>query len=83
MAGADLSLGGAALAAEAINTGFVDEYQLNLVPAVVDGGKGFPARNYDASDSRASLFLDAGLLCGRPASIAFGGCFTQNARGSR
>jgi dihydrofolate reductase len=38
-AGADLSVGGAALAAQAIQAGLVDEYQLFLVPVVVGGGK--------------------------------------------
>jgi dihydrofolate reductase len=38
-AGADLSVGGAALAAQAIKAGLVDEYQLFLVPVVVGGGK--------------------------------------------
>ena len=38
-AGADLGVGGAALAAQAINAGLVDEYQLFLVPVVVGGGK--------------------------------------------
>ena len=43
-AGADLSVGGAALAAQAIKAGLVDEYQLFLVPVVVGGGQAFPAR---------------------------------------
>jgi dihydrofolate reductase len=38
-AGADLSVGGAALAAQAIEAGLVDEYQLFLVPVLVGGGK--------------------------------------------
>jgi dihydrofolate reductase len=38
-AGADLGVGGAALAAQAIQAGLVDEYQLFLVPVVVGGGK--------------------------------------------
>jgi dihydrofolate reductase len=38
-AGADLSVGGAALAARAIEAGLVDEYQLFLVPVLVGGGK--------------------------------------------
>jgi dihydrofolate reductase len=38
-AGADLSVGGAALAAQAIKAELVDEYQLFLVPVVVGGGK--------------------------------------------
>jgi dihydrofolate reductase len=38
-AGADLSVGGAALAAQAIKAGLVDEYRLFLVPVVVGGGK--------------------------------------------
>jgi dihydrofolate reductase len=40
-AGADLSVGGASLAAQAIKAGLVDEYQLFLVPVVVGGGKRF------------------------------------------
>ena len=39
-AGADLRLGGAALAAQAIQARLVDEYQLFLVPVLVGGGKG-------------------------------------------
>jgi dihydrofolate reductase len=39
--GADLSVGGAALAAQAIEAGLVDEYQLFLVPVLVGGGKRF------------------------------------------
>jgi dihydrofolate reductase len=35
----DVSIGGAALASEAIRAGLVDEYHLFLVPAVVGGGK--------------------------------------------
>jgi dihydrofolate reductase len=35
----DLSVGGAELAAQAIDAGLVDEYRLFLVPAVVGGGK--------------------------------------------
>jgi dihydrofolate reductase len=35
----DLSVGGAALAAEAIRAGLVDEYQLFLIPVTVGGGK--------------------------------------------
>ena len=38
-AGADLSVGGAALAAGAIEAGLVDEYQLFLVPVLVGGGR--------------------------------------------
>jgi dihydrofolate reductase len=38
---ADTSVGGAALAAQAIAAGLVDEYQLFLVPSVVGGGKRF------------------------------------------
>ena len=38
-AGQDLAVGGAALAANAIKAGLVDEYQLLLVPHVVGGGK--------------------------------------------
>ncbi len=37
-AGRDLAVGGAALAAQAIAAGLVDEYQLYVVPAVVGGG---------------------------------------------
>ena len=35
----DVSVGGPALAAEAIRAGLVDEYQLFLVPVIVGGGK--------------------------------------------
>jgi dihydrofolate reductase len=35
----DLTVGGAELAAQAIEAGLVDEYQLFLVPVVVGGGK--------------------------------------------
>jgi len=38
-AGRDLTVGGPDLAAEAIEAGLVDEYQLFLVPVVVGGGK--------------------------------------------
>jgi dihydrofolate reductase len=38
-ASADLSVGGAGLAAHAIEAGVVDEYRLLLVPVVVGGGK--------------------------------------------
>ena len=38
---ADISVGGPALAAQAIDAGLVDEYQLFLVPIVVGGGKHF------------------------------------------
>ena len=38
-AGRDLTVGGPALAAEAIKAGLVDEYQLFLVPVLVGGGK--------------------------------------------
>jgi dihydrofolate reductase len=37
----DLSVGGAELAAQAIEAGLVDEYQMFLVPVVVGGGKRF------------------------------------------
>jgi dihydrofolate reductase len=52
-AGADLSVGGAALAAQAIEAGLVDEYQLFLVPVAVGGGKGFLPGN----DVRVNLEL--------------------------
>src|SRR6266516_531439 len=52
-AGADLSVGGAALAAQAIKAGLVDEYQLFLVPVVVGGGK--PA--LPGNDVRVNLEL--------------------------
>jgi dihydrofolate reductase len=49
----DLSVGGADLAAQAIEAGLVDEYHLFLVPVVVGGGKRFlPDRN-----ARANLEL--------------------------
>jgi dihydrofolate reductase len=38
-AGRDLTVGGPALAAQAIAAGLVDEYQLFVVPVVVGGGK--------------------------------------------
>jgi dihydrofolate reductase len=45
-AGADISVGGADLAAQAIEAGLVDEYQLFLLPVVVGGGKrSLPDRN--------------------------------------
>jgi dihydrofolate reductase len=37
--GADISVGGAALASEAFRAGLVDEYQTFVVPVVVGGGK--------------------------------------------
>ena len=52
-AGADLSVGGAALAAQAIKAELVDEYQLFLVPVVVGGGKRCPPAN----DVRVNLEL--------------------------
>jgi dihydrofolate reductase len=51
-ASADLSVGGAELAAHAIQAGLVDEYALFLVPVVVGGGK--PAL---AADVRVNLEL--------------------------
>jgi dihydrofolate reductase len=38
-AGADITLGGAALAGQAIEAGLVDEYRLFVVPVLVGGGK--------------------------------------------
>ena len=52
-AGADLSVGGAALAAQAIEAGLVDEYQLFLVPVLVGGGK----RSLHANGVRVNLEL--------------------------
>jgi dihydrofolate reductase len=52
-AGADLSVGGAALAAQAIKGGLVDEYQLFLVPVVVGSGK----RSLPGNDVRVNLEL--------------------------
>ena len=52
-AGADLSVGGAALAARAIEAGLVDEYQLFLVPVLVGGGK----RSLPGNGDRANLEL--------------------------
>jgi dihydrofolate reductase len=40
-AGSEITVGGAELAAQAIEAGLVDEYQLFLVPVVVGGGKRF------------------------------------------
>jgi dihydrofolate reductase len=37
----DLAVGGPELAAQAVEAGLIDEYQLFLVPVVVGGGKGF------------------------------------------
>jgi dihydrofolate reductase len=45
-ADSDLTVGGADLAAQAIEAGLVDEYQLFLVPVVVGAGKrAFPISN--------------------------------------
>ena len=52
-AGADLGVGGAALAAQAIKAGLVDEYQLFLVPILVGGGK----RALPGNDVRVNLEL--------------------------
>jgi dihydrofolate reductase len=52
-AGADLSVGGPGLAAQAIKAGLVDEYQLFIVPVVVGGGK----RSLPGNDVRVSLEL--------------------------
>jgi dihydrofolate reductase len=52
-ASADLSVGGAELAAHAIQAGLVDEYALFLVPVVVGGGK----RALPADDVRVNLEL--------------------------
>jgi dihydrofolate reductase len=52
-AGADLSVGGPELAAQAIEAGLVDEYQLFLVPVVVGGGK----RSLPGNDVRVNLEL--------------------------
>jgi dihydrofolate reductase len=52
-AGADLSVGGAALAAQAIEAALVDEYQLFLVPVLVGGGK----RSLPGNDLRVNLEL--------------------------
>ena len=52
-ADADLGVGGAALAAQAIEAGLVDEYQLFLVPVVVGGGK----RSLPRIDVRVNLDL--------------------------
>ena len=52
-AGADLSVGGAELAAQAIEAGLVDEYQLFVVPVVVGGGK----RSLPANHVRVNLEL--------------------------
>jgi dihydrofolate reductase len=55
--GSDLSVGGAELAAQAIEAGLVDEYHLFLVPVIVGGGKrAFPDNgvrvNLDLLDER-------------------------------
>jgi len=49
----DLTVGGAELAAQAIEAGLVDEYQLFLLPVVVGGGK----RSLPVSDVRLNLEL--------------------------
>src|SRR5439155_13511259 len=49
----DLTVGGAALAAQAIGAGLVDEYHLFLVPVVVGGGK----RSLPDNDVRVNLEL--------------------------
>jgi dihydrofolate reductase len=52
-AGTDLSVGGAALAAQTIEAGLVDEYRLFLVPVVVGAGK----RALPGNDVRVNLEL--------------------------
>jgi dihydrofolate reductase len=52
-ADADLGVGGAELAAQAIKAGLVDEYQLFLVPVVVGSGK----RSLPGNDLRVNLDL--------------------------
>src|SRR5207248_3290290 len=52
-AGRDLTVGGADLAAQAIDAGLVDEYRLFLVPVVVGGGK----RSLPGSGARVNLEL--------------------------
>ena len=52
-ADADLGVGGAALAAQAIEAGLVDEYRLFLVPVVVGAGK----RSLPGNDVRVNLEL--------------------------
>ena len=52
-ADADITIGGAGLAAQAIEAGLVDEYQLFLVPVLVGGGK----RALPADDVRVALEL--------------------------
>src|SRR6266496_20205 len=49
----DITVGGAELAAQAIEAGLVDEYQLFLVPIVVGGGK----RSLPGNDVRVNLEL--------------------------
>jgi dihydrofolate reductase len=51
--GSDLSVGGAELAAQAIEAGLVDEYHLFLVPVIVGGGK----RAFPDSGVRVNLEL--------------------------
>ena len=50
---ADLGVGGPELAAQAIEAGLVDEYQLFLVPVLVGGGK----RSLPGNDVRVNLEL--------------------------
>ena len=52
-AGADISVGGPELAAQAIEAGLVDEYHLFLLPVVVGGGK----RSLPGNDVRVNLEL--------------------------
>jgi dihydrofolate reductase len=51
--GADITVGGAELAAQAIEAELVDEYHLFLVPVVVGGGK----RSFPGNDVRVDLEL--------------------------
>jgi dihydrofolate reductase len=51
--GADITVGGAELAAQAIEAGLVDEYHLFLVPVLVGGGK----RSLPNGDVRVNLEL--------------------------
>jgi dihydrofolate reductase len=65
----DLTVGGAALAAQAIRAGLVDEYQLFFVPVVVGGGtRALPENmrlDLDLADERR-FGNGAAYLCYRP-----------------
>jgi dihydrofolate reductase len=51
--GKDVAIGGSELAAEAIRSGLVDDFQLFLAPVIVGGGKSF----FPPVDQRVDLSL--------------------------